>query len=257
LSPQLGYLAATRSRAKVRNWFRQRDREQNKRQGREILDRELSRLNVRDVGTDAIATQLKLRNAESMYVALGVGDITPATIASALQNLRNDDATDIIRQRRQGRKKSSVSSGVAISGVGDLLFNIARCCRPVPPEDIAGYITLGRGVSIHRQDCGNLLSLRSKSPERLIEVAWGDGADAVYPAELTLQAFNRQGLLRDISTVLAEEKVSVEGVNSSADKRTLQAEMKLTISVSGLPTLSRVISRLEQLPNVTSVRRHS
>jgi GTP pyrophosphokinase len=146
---------------------------------------------------------------------------------------------------------------VAISGVGDLLYNFARCCRPVPPEDIAGYITQGRGVSIHRRDCGNFLNLQANHPERVIETDWGTTTDAIYPAELTLLAYDRQGLLRDISTVLADEKVSVDSVQTSTDKKTMQAAMRLSLSVPGLPTLSRVITRLEQLPNVTSVRRNA
>ena len=256
LNPQLGYLAATRSRTKVRTWFRTRDKEQNKRQGREILDRELARLNVRDVSVDAIARQMKLKNAEALCIALGAGDVTSAAIASALQQIRGDGG-DVIRKRRLRRKQAGKSGGVSISGVGDLLYNFARCCRPVPPEAIVGYITLGRGVSIHRQDCGNFLNLLGKSPERVIEVDWGEAADAIYPAELSIQAFDRQGLLRDISSVLTDEKVSVESVHTDTDRQTMKAEMKLTIAVPGLPALSRVIDRISQLPNVTSVRRNA
>ena len=257
LSPQLGYLVAARSRAKVRSWFRQQDKDQNRRQGREILDREMARLNIRDVPVAEIARQLKLKDADALCTALGAGDITPASIANGLQSLRKDDSADVIRTRRPRPGKESGSGGIAVSGVGDLLYNIARCCRPVPPEEIAGYITLGRGVSIHRQDCGNFLNLRDRSPERVIEVDWGSSPDASYPAELTVQAFDRQGLLRDISTVLADEKVSVESVQTSTDKRTMRADLRLSIAVPGLPALSRVIDRLQQLPNVTSVRRSS
>ena len=257
LNPQLGYLAASRSRTKVRNWFRQRDRDQNRRHGREILERELNRLNVRDVGIDQIAVQLKMSDADALCVALGAGDITSGAIASALQHLREDDPADVIRKRRTRRRKLPEAGGVAISGVGDLLYNFARCCRPVPPEEIAGYITLGRGVSIHRQDCGNFLNLHANSPERVIEVDWGSSPDAIYPAELSVQAFDRHGLLRDISTILADERISVERVEVNTDKPTMRADMKLSIAVPGLPTLSRVIDRLEQLPNVTSVRRNA
>jgi GTP pyrophosphokinase len=255
LNPQLGYLAATRSRTKVRNWFRLRDKDQNRRQGRDMLDRELSRLNVRDISVDNIARQLKIKDADALCVALGAGDITTASIASALQNLRKDESSDVIRKRRQRRKPKSTAGGIAISGVGDLLYNFARCCRPVPPEEISGYITLGRGVSIHRRDCGNFLNLQSRHAERVIEVDWGESPDAIYPAELVVRAFDRQGLLRDISTVLADEQVSVDSVQTTTDRETMQADMRLSISVPGLPTLSRVIDRLEQLPNVTSVRR--
>ena len=257
LSPQLGYLAATRSRTKVRNWFRQRDRDLNRRQGREILERELSRLNVRDITSDAIARQLKQKDTDALYVALGVGDLTAAAIASALQNLRKDESKDFVRRRRPAKRGGASGSEIAISGVGDLLCNFARCCRPVPPEGIGGYITQGRGVTIHRQDCGNFLSLHARHPERVIEVDWGTSADAIYPAELQLHAYDRQGLLRDVSAVLADENVSIDGVQTRSDRQSMQAIMDLTIAVPGLPTLSRVISRLEQLANVTSVKRKS
>ena len=123
LSPQLGYLVATRSKTKVRNWFRQRDRDQNRRQGREILERELSRLNVRDISVDVIAQQLRQKDAEALSVALGVGDLTSSAIASAVQNLRQAESTDVIRKRRQRRRKEDAGGGVDISGVGDLLYN--------------------------------------------------------------------------------------------------------------------------------------
>lgn len=257
LSPQLGYLAASRSRTKVRSWFRQRDKNQNKRQGREILERELARLNVRDVSPEEIAKQLKFGNSDALFIALGAGDSTVASIASALQHLRPEEPTEVIRKRRQNRRQQTASGNIAISGIGDLLCNFARCCRPVPPESIAGYITQGRGISIHRVDCGNFLSLHARQPERVIEVGWGEAADAIYPVELRLQAFDRQGLLRDISGVLADEKVSVDSIQTKTNKQSMQVTMSLDVSVPGLPTLSRVINRLAQLPNVTSVRRRN
>jgi GTP pyrophosphokinase len=120
-----------------------------------------------------------------------------------------------------------------------------------------GYITQGRGISIHLVDCGNFLNLHARQPERVIEVGWGDAADAIYPVELRLQAFDRQGLLRDISGVFADEKVSVDGIQTNTNKQSMQVTMSLDVSVPGLPTLSRVINRLAQLPNVTSVRRRN
>ncbi|MDP6993008.1 MAG: DUF5913 domain-containing protein, partial [Woeseiaceae bacterium] len=257
LNPQLGYLASSRSRAKVRAWFRLRDRDQNRRQGREILDREMSRLNEQDVSLEEIANQLKMSDVDALCVALGAGDLTSTAIASAIQNLRGGRTDDTIRRRRGRKRPGKATGGVAIRGVGDLLYNFARCCHPVPPEDIAGYITLGRGVSIHRGDCGNFLNLRARTPERVIEVDWGASSDAIYPAELTVHAFDRQGLLKDVSTVLTDEQVSVESVNTQNDRKTMQVEMRLSIAVPGLPTLSRVIDRLEQLTNVASVRRNA
>ena len=127
----------------------------------------------------------------------------------------------------------------------------------MPPEHIAGYITQGRGVTIHRQDCGNYLSLSTRKPERVIEVDWGESEHASYPVDLRLFAYDRQGLLRDISNVLADEEVSVVQVQTKTDKKKMQAVMELSVEVSSLPSLSRIISRLEQVANVTSVRRRN
>lgn len=257
LNPQLGYLAATRSRAKVRSWFRQQDKEQNRRQGREMLDRELARLNVRNIPANEIAKHLKFKDSAALCTALGAGDLSTAAIATALQNLRRDEYGEILKKPRQRKSKAAQRNKTSISGIGDLLSTFARCCRPVPPEHIAGYITQGRGVSIHRQDCGNFLRLNSRNPERVIEVDWGNSEHASYPAELKLYAYDRQGLLRDISSVLADEKISVLAMQTKSDKKRMQAIMELSIEVPDLPALSRIISRLEQVPNVTSVRRRN
>ncbi len=255
VNPQLGYLASSRSRAKVRNWFRQQDREQNARQGRDLLERELSRLNVRDLPLEQIAKHMKFSDVEALCVALGAGDITSAAIASAVQNLRGRDSGDTLRTRRSAAQKKGSTDKVAVSGVGDLLCNYARCCRPVPPEPIVGYITQARGVSVHRQDCRNFLNLNKKAPERVIAVDWGAPENAAYPADLVIRAYNRQGLLRDISAVLADEKVSVESVHTGEDPRHQQVVMEVRLTVPDLPTLSRSISRLEQVQNVTAVQR--
>jgi GTP pyrophosphokinase len=255
LSPRLGYLAGGRSRAKVRNWFRQQDKDQHLRQGREILERELTRLGVRDVAADSIAKQMKMRNADALCVALGAGDLTPASIATALQQLRGDDQPRTLQRRRPARSKSTRPDDLAVSGVGDLLCNYARCCRPVPPEPIVGYITQGRGVSIHRQDCGNFLGLNQRHPERILEVNWGKSDTATYPVDLTLYAYDRSGLIRDISTILADEHANVTGLQSRTEKKTLETVMDISLEIRDLPTLSTTITRLEQLPNVISVRR--
>ncbi len=257
VNAKLGYLASARNRAKVRNWFRHQDRGQHQRQGREILDRELARLSVRDVATDDVAKQLKHKNTESLCVALGAGDLTSASIANALQNLRGIDLPKPTPVRRVTRPKSKPSDTVAVSGVGDLMCNFARCCRPVPPEPIVGYITQGRGVSIHRQDCGNFLGLNVRHPERIIEVGWGQSDSATYTVDLTLRAQDRTGLIRDISTVLADEQASIVDLASHTDRKSLQTVMNISVEIRDLPTLSTAITRLEQLPNVIAVKRKS
>ncbi len=254
VSPKLGYLASSRARAKVRNWFRHQDREQHQRQGREILDREIARLNVKGVATEDIAKQLKQDSSDALYIALGAGDLTSASIATALQNLRGARLPPK-RPRRHSRRRDTKPNSVAITGVGDLMCNFARCCRPVPPEPIIGYITQGRGVSIHRQDCGNFLGLHQRYPERTLETSWGESDAASYPVDLTLHAFDRSGLIRDITAVLADEEANVMDLKSHADKESLQVIMELSVEIRDLPTLSTAITRLEQLPNVVSVRR--
>ncbi len=257
LSPRLGYLAGGRSRAKVRSWFRLQDRDQHLRQGREILERELGRLNLRDVATDTIAAQLKFNGTDTLCVALGAGDITPAAVATALQQMRGVDTSKALKRRRPSQRRTGEAEGVAVSGVGDLMCNFARCCRPVPPEPISGYITQGRGVSIHRQDCGNFLGLNRRHPQRIIEVDWGRSESATYPVDLTLRAYDRSGLIRDISTILADEAANVTDLRSKTDKKTLETVMEISVEIRDLPTLSTAMTRLEQLPNVISVQRRS
>ena len=255
LSPRLGYLASAKTRAKVRNWFRHQDRDQHLRQGREVMERELARLSMREVPADTIAGQLKFRDSDALYIALGAGDVTPASIATALQQLRGDEAPQPSPRRRPARREGGAAGGVAVSGVGDLMCNFARCCRPVPPEAIVGYITQGRGVSIHRQDCGNLLGLSQRHPERIIEVAWGGSDSATYPVELSLHAHDRAGLLRDVSAVLADEGANVTDLKSHTDKAQMQTVMAISLDIADLPSLATAMARLEQLPNVLSVRR--
>ncbi len=255
LSPKLGYLASARTRAKVRNWFRHQDRDDHLRQGREVLDRELARLNVRDVSVDEIVRHLKFNDGDALCVALGAGDLTSAAVATAIQQLRTAAEPPPRRKRKLTRTSTSTPDDVAISGVGDLLSSFARCCRPVPPEPIVGYITQGRGVSIHRADCGNCLSLQQRHPERILAVSWGSGDAGRYPVDLSVHAFDRAGLIRDISTVLADADANVVDLSSHTDKGSMQTVMQISLEIADLPSLSAAIARLEQLPNVTSVRR--
>ncbi|MDX1506782.1 MAG: bifunctional (p)ppGpp synthetase/guanosine-3',5'-bis(diphosphate) 3'-pyrophosphohydrolase [Woeseiaceae bacterium] len=256
LSPRLGYLAGAKARAKVRNWFRQQDRDQHLRAGREILERELARLGVRDVATDDIAKQLKQKDTDTLCVLLGAGEMTAASIPTALQQLRGTDVPKPARLPR-ARRREKAGDGISISGIGDLLSNVAKCCRPVPPESITGYITQGRGVSIHRADCGNVLGLAQRYPERIIEVGWGKSKTAAYPVDLVLHAYDRTGLIRDISVVLADEDASIIDMQSHADRAANEVRMNISLEIRDLPTLSATINKLEQLPNVISVRRRT
>jgi GTP pyrophosphokinase len=256
LLPQLGFLASPRSRAKVRSWFRKQDEEQNREQGRQMLDRELDRLGVRAPPLPEILGDLGLANADALYQGLGEGDITLAQVAGAVHR-RLHEQQDVQRGPRLAKPAANGgSAGMVIDGVGDLLSTIARCCRPVPPEEILGYITIGRGVSIHRATCANLLRLRQVNPERVLTVDWGrPSEERTFPVSIVIDAYDRRGLVRDISGVLSDEHISIEAMNTVTNAAENTAAVDVTVKVHGLEELSRLLARFSSLPNVIRARR--
>ncbi len=258
LIPQLGYLASGRARSKVRAWFRAQNKAQSRKQGRAMLERELQRLGVRDMPLPDLAKLLRCGNPDDLYLAVGRGDITLANVANAIQkNLTADSDMTPEQLVRAPRRKRKVRGSIDIDGVGDLMSHTARCCRPVPPEPVAGYITLGRGVSIHKNDCANLLRLRQTNRDRVIDVSWQEGSkdENTYPAAITIRAYDRTGLIRDISGVLADERVTVLEMSSMSDRSLGSADLHLLIAAHGLDELSRVMHRVSTLPNIVSVKR--
>jgi GTP pyrophosphokinase len=253
LVPSLGYLVSHRNRSKVRSWFRKLDEEQNRQQGKHILERELQRLAIHSVTLPELISEFNLPNADALYLAIGEGEINAAQITGAIQRRAKPQElpSPIVRKPSVTTK----TTGITVDGVGDLLSNFARCCGPVPPEHIAGYITLGRGVSIHRSDCANLRRLEAAHPERVIAVEWGGAADRAFPVDVNVRAFDRRGLLRDVSAVLADSKINIHAMNTVTDDRDGVADMNLRITVHDLEELSRVLARIQGLPNVLSVRR--
>jgi len=174
------------------------------------------------------------------------------------QNKVEDRATlerDLHPEPSRPRVGSSRAPEIEVQGIGDLLSTYARCCKPVPPEPIVGYVTVGRGVSIHSQACANLARLKVKSPARVLAVDWGKLGRGEFPVDIEVQAFDRRGLVRDVSAALADEKISIRGMTTVTDKRDKVAHMRIGISISGLPQLSKVLSRIAQLPNIISARR--
>ncbi len=254
LSPQSGYLASPRHRNKVRAWFRKQDETQNKVEGRAMLERELQRLGVNSPPIAELLGELRLPNAEALHEALGLGDVSGSQVAGAIQRLLHarEAREDAVPRARPAPERSPE---VEVQGIGDLLSTYARCCKPVPPEAIVGYITVGRGVSIHAQACANLARLREKSPARVLAVAWGKTGNGEFPVDIEVQAFDRRGLVRDVSAALADEKISIQGMNTYNDKRDSIAHMQFRIGITGLPQLSRVLTRIAQVPNVVSARR--
>jgi GTP pyrophosphokinase len=256
LVPSLGFLASQRNRAKVRSWFRKLDEGQNREQGREMLERELDRLGVRAPPLPEILAELGLPNLDALYIGLGEGELTLAQVAGAVhRRLREHEPP---KPKTLKPAATGQPSGMTVDGVGDLLSTIARCCRPVPPEPIAGYITLGRGVSIHRADCANLLRMRDAQPQRVLAVDWGRGSpERTFPAAILIHAFDRKGLARDVSGVLADEHISIAGMTLTTNPAENTAKVDLTVTVHGLDELSRLLTRFAGLPNVISARRRN
>jgi GTP pyrophosphokinase len=255
LSPQSGFLASPRHRNKVRAWFRKQNETQNKAEGRAMFDREIQRLGVNSPPIPELLGELKLPSTEALHEALGLGEVSPAQVAGAIQRILH--ARDG-RPERAATPRSPAAArepDIEVQGIGDLLSTYARCCKPVPPEAIVGYITVGRGVSIHAQSCANLGRLSHKSPARVLAVTWGKMGSGEFPVDIEVQAFDRRGLVRDVSAALADEKISIQGMNTVTDKRDNVAHMQIKISISGLPQLSQVLTRIGQLPNVISARR--
>ncbi len=193
-----------------------------------------------------------------MLAALGAGDLRLAQVMHAAQQLvEPDKGLDTLDHLpRKPTNKPGKRGDVQIQGVGNLLTQIAGCCQPVPGDAIVGYITLGRGVTIHRQDCANALQLASREPERTIQVSWGPVPVQTYPVDIVIKAFDRSGLLRDVSQILLNERINVLAVNTRSNREENTANMLLTIEIPGLDALGRLLGRISQLPNIIEARRN-
>jgi len=254
LVPQFGYIASPRTRAKVRNWFRRQNQDQNRRHGKAMLDKELGRLGIKAFPLPQLVKLLRTGTAEELHGKIGSGDLSLEAVSDAVQQhqgIAPDQPPIVIKRKRKPNK----GNRFVIAGLGDLLSNPARCCRPMPPEPIRGYLTQGRGVSIHRDNCTNLIRLAVKSPERILEVTWETGDADFYPVRIRLEAHDRPGLARDVASLLSDENVHINALEARSNRRDNSAVMELLIEVKGLDQLSRVLNRLSTLPNVTSVNR--
>ncbi|WP_145009059.1 GTP diphosphokinase [Pseudomonas oryzihabitans] len=258
LNPNLGYVNTSRARAKIVHWFKFQARDQNVAAGKAMVERELSRLALPPVDFDKLAEKVNYKGAEDMLAALGAGDLRLAHVMHAAQQLvepdKGNDTLDLIP--RKPTNKPGKRGDVQIQGVGNLLTQIAGCCQPVPGDAIVGYITLGRGVTIHRQDCANALQLASREPERTIQVSWGPVPVQTYPVDILIKAFDRSGLLRDVSQILLNERINVLAVNTRSNREENTANMLLTIEIPGLDALGRLLGRISQLPNIIEARRN-
>jgi GTP pyrophosphokinase len=256
LIPHLGYIKTSRARNRIKSWFRKQDEAENLRDGKAIYERELKRLNVRPEPVKLLK-RLKQKSADDIYIALARGDITNAQLVSALHEISAPETGDKLPVESIPRalRKKKPAGEINVSGVGNLLTTMANCCKPVPGDEIVGFITQGKGVTIHRKDCRNIINLQDEKRRRLIEVEWGEAEVQTYPVTLLIEALDRQGLLSDITRTLADEKVNVTAVNTLSDKNKQIARMAVTIETRDLQQLNRVMDKISQLPNVTEVVR--
>lgn len=257
LNPELAFLASPRARAKVRAWFNAQVSAETIAKGREAVEKSLQRLGRTAMRLDELASQLGFKSADGLFEVVGKDEYSLRNIEVLLnppaQALQSDE-------RLQKKFKSALarppSSGVLVVGVDSLLTQLARCCKPAPPDEISGFVTRGKGVSIHRQDCSNFHELRSRHAERVIDVRWGDhphNEAACYPVDVAVEAFDRQGLLRDISEVFAKEKMNVIGVQTQSVKGT--AWMTFTVEIGDAVRLIKVLGSVRLVKGVRAAKR--
>ncbi len=258
MSRHLGYTGSARSRQKIRRWFRDQNREENIAFGREQLRRELKRLNLTDsIRYQEIADLYDYPSLDDLFAAIGFGDLNSQRVAArVLQSLR---AEEVFAEEEEA-PVAITSEGVRVEGVGDLYTQLAQCCKPRPddPSPIVGYVTRGRGVTIHRWDCPNILIRTTKEEvERLIEVDWGTAVKRIYPVIIKVRAWDRDGLLRDIASVIAEEGVNMRKVNSASVQKTNLANLTATLEITAFSQLISILDKIERLPNVIEVTRQA
>jgi len=251
LNPNLGYVKTSRARQKIRQWFKRQAREENLAQGREILEKELRRLGLEDRSHEDLAQLFGYEKVDDFLVAIGCGDLNPQQLDTKILEAERQREEERIPETRPPVPRDT---GITVTGVGNLPTNLARCCTPLPGDEIIGYITRGRGVTIHRKDCPNILRL-SRDRERLIQVEWGRDSRRTYPVVVKIRAWDRGGLLRDVAAVVANEGINMSAVNVITKKKENLAIITATLEITGAAQLARVLTKIERLPNVIEAQR--
>lgn len=266
LNPNLGYVTTSRGRNKIQTWFRKQNRGKNLIAGRQILDNELNHLGVGLKDAEkSLLTRYNVNTLDDLLVAIGGGDIRLMQMSNFLQSKLNkpnaeEEDRQALRHLNQKIHSQSITrrdnnSRVIIEGVGNIMHHIARCCQPIPGDKIIGFITRGRGISIHRTDCEQLVELISKSPERIVEAKWGENYSRGFSLVVRVIASDRSGLLRDITTILANEKINVLGISSQNDTKRQLVMINMDIEITNQQVLARVLARLNQVPDIIDAKR--
>ena len=260
LNPDLDYAVTNRARTKIRHWLRKQNRDKHIVMGRELLERELKRLGVLEKVTfESVARLLNFEKLEDFLAAIGAGDVTGSQITNRVLEEERRKSAESISEEELLKKRSKpigakVSKGVSVLGAGGLLVNLARCCSPMPGNEIIGYITRGRGVTVHQSECPNIVAMRET--ERLIDVSWGPQEDEQhYLVPVEVVAYDREGLLREISTIIADQRVNIASVDVST--RHHIATLNLQLEIASNKQLTRILSKIDLIPSVVEARRRN
>ena len=256
LNPSLGYLTTHRARVKARQWFSAQAHEQSIAEGRAIVIRELQRMGEAGARVDEVAARLGFAKSEDLYLAVARAEVNLRQIQTAVRGAESpgpEEQANIEAALIKRRISGEAGKGILIVGVDRLLTQLARCCKPAPPDPIVGFVTRGKGVSIHRADCRNFANMEARQPERVIETAWGGDTGGVFPVDIVVEANDRQGLLRDVSEVLTKEKINVIAVNTHS--RQGIANMRLTGEIRDVAQLKQALAALREVNGVVAARR--
>ena len=247
LNVNLGLVKTQRARSKIKVWFKKQEDEQNLQQGRDTLEKELQRLGLKDINFEKMARELNYKTPDEMFIELGNGDLPVSKVIK--QFAQHEEVQDIFEVNPTTAPPTSTNA-IEVVGLKGMLTTMGRCCNPMPGEPIIGFVTRGRGATIHRQDCPNIL--QTKDRERLLQVSWGH-IERTYPVPIKIKAYDRQGLVNDISNLLSDENINIADVAVNVNRSI--ADLRLVIEVKDLTQLSRVLTRMENLPNVMEAHR--
>lgn len=243
LNQNLGLVRTSRARSKIKAWFKKQEDEQNLAQGRTAVEREIQRLGMKELNYETFAKNLGYKNPDEFFIALGCGDLSLSKLIREFS--QTSESEDILTAGSVPLPDSTSTDAIEVVGLKGMLSNMARCCNPMPGDQIVGFITRGRGATIHRQDCPNIL--RTKDRERLLQVGWGH-FERTYPIPIKIKAYDRQGLASDITTLLNGEGVNILNITVGVNKSL--ADLRLIVEVKDLTQLSRILTRIENVPNV-------
>ena len=254
MNKNLGFIKSAGTRSKVRSWFNHQDFEQNLLDGKALYDRILTKYSIRKASLKQLTGHFKRKDSDQFFVDLGRGLITSAQIIGFLQ-AEPERADPFKKLKKSELKSAKTREAVSIHGVGNLMTQLGRCCNPVPGDLIIGFITINSGITIHKHNCPNMLALPEEKRQRLIEVEWGQDTQSVYPVEISLTAFQRTGLMQDVSTLLANRKINLLNINSTTNQLEQMVYTRLTIEIHGVDELVSIIDNLGQIPNIQDVKR--